>query len=483
VRARPLQTCSVLVVLAAALASCGTKVPAVTGLTATVSFPGVTADQLELSVLAGSTVVLQPKSRPEQPGAALASPQSVSIYLPDALTGQTVTCVVTAFEGGAARATGSAPAMLVLNKLVPVDVELHVRTGDGGPPDGPPGDVSETDASETDASETDAGEADASDAATSGDGGLKTNGQPCGRGDECDSTLCVDGVCCGSTCGGLCEACNLMNKAGTCSPEPAGTKAALCATQPVSSCGFDGTCDGSGGCRRYPAGVGCKAEACLGTTKYVPPAACDGQGACVAQSNVDCAPYICDSMGVAPACRTTCRVGGTDCQAPAVCAADSCGAKIKKPNGAGCVDATDCTSNQCADGVCCGAACTGACLSCNQTGKEGMCLPVAAGKIDPHKMCADAGAASCGRNGLCDGMGACALYPTTAVCVAGSCNARFLRATRHCDGKGVCATAADVDCQPYRCDAATTACFTACTDNNQCSQAPRRTCNNSNVCQ
>jgi len=94
---------------------------------------------------------------------------------------------------------------------------------------------------------------------------------------------------------------------------------------------------------------------------------------------------------------------------------------------------------------------------------EGMCLPVGSGKADPHKMCADAGATSCGKNGLCDGAGACALYPATTVCAAGSCKNAVLHPTHHCDGKGACVTPTDVDCTPYRCDPTATACFTTCT--------------------
>jgi hypothetical protein len=98
---------------------------------------------------------------------------------------------------------------------------------------------------------------------------------------------------------------------------------------------------------------------------------------------------------------------------------------------------------------------------------EGMCLPVGAGKTDPHKVCTDAGASSCGKNGLCDGAGACALYPATTMCLAASCinnNAKSaVHPARHCDGKGACVTATDVDCTPYRCDTTTTACFTSCT--------------------
>jgi hypothetical protein len=79
VRLPSLKNRTALLLVAAALAGCGTKVPEVTGLTVNVTFPGVTANQLELSVVAGSTVVLEPTQRPMTAGATLASPQSVSI--------------------------------------------------------------------------------------------------------------------------------------------------------------------------------------------------------------------------------------------------------------------------------------------------------------------------------------------------------------------------------------------------------------------
>jgi hypothetical protein len=146
-------------------------------------------------------------------------------------------------------------------------------------------------------------------------------------------------------------------------------------------------------------------------------------------------------------------------------------------NGAGCLADADCVSNHCADGVCCNMACTGACVSCNQMGSEGMCLNVPENKADPHRVCTDAGAASCGKNGLCNGAGACQLYPATTVCLAGSCkNTTKLAPTRHCDGNGTCVVASDTTCTPFRCNAAVGACFKSCSDPSSC--APGYQCQN-----
>jgi hypothetical protein len=110
-----------------------------------------------------------------------------------------------------------------------------------------------------------------------------------------------------------------------------------------------------------------------------------------------------------------------------------------------------------------------------------MCLPVGTGKADPHAICKDAGATTCGRNGLCDGAGACAVYPTTTVCAAGSCKGSTLHNARKCDGKGVCAPATDTDCLTYRCDPSTTTCFTSCVLSVQCAQ--KSACSRAGTCQ
>jgi hypothetical protein len=102
---------------------------------------------------------------------------------------------------------------------------------------------------------------------------------------------------------------------------------------------------------------------------------------------------------------------------------------------------------------------------------------VGVGKPDPHKLCVDGGAAACGKNGLCDGAGACSLYPATTMCASASCNKSTLHSARHCDGNGVCLAATDTDCMAYRCDPTVLACFTTCTaGGSQCSM--RYTCAN-----
>jgi hypothetical protein len=365
-----------------------------------------------------------------------------------------------------------------------------VAAGAGGAA-GADGGVAATDASDAPGTPKDAADAPTTDgpaeATPPGPDGpdaaaLRANGASCLSGGECDSTLCVDGVCCGSACGGTCESCNQIGKQGTCSPVPAGMPAPECADQGAASCGFDGACNGGGGCRRYGPGVACKAASCQ-TSTYHPPSACDGLGTCVAASAVDCGPYLCDSSGGGATCRSTCVAGVVGCASPAVCANGSCGARVLKADGAGCVAATECASNHCVDGVCCASTCAGACMSCNQVGFEGTCRNVDAGRPDPRGVCTDAGATSCKQTGLCNGAGGCALYPSTTICAPGMCSGRVVTGARHCDGAGACPAGTDVDCSPFRCDATKAACFTSCQSNAQCANGvPKRTCQN-NVCQ
>ncbi len=72
-------------------------------------------------------------------------------------------------------------------------------------------------------------------------------GAACGAGEECLSGLCVDGVCCDKACDGSCEACNLPDTLGTCSPYAGGS-------DPEQECGICNACNGLGACA--PFGVG-----------------------------------------------------------------------------------------------------------------------------------------------------------------------------------------------------------------------------------
>ena len=70
---------------------------------------------------------------------------------------------------------------------------------------------------------------------------LKSTGQPCSVNSECATTFCTDGVCCNSSCTGLCQACDLPGNFGACTPIPAG--------QDIDNeCPGATTCNGAGIC-------------------------------------------------------------------------------------------------------------------------------------------------------------------------------------------------------------------------------------------
>ncbi|MDC0677105.1 hypothetical protein [Sorangium atrum] len=133
------------------------------------------------------------------------------------------------------------------------------------------------------------------------------------------------------------------------------------------------------------------------------------------ETDVDCGGA---SFQGAPAC-DKCGVGKTcgvadDCTT-GICSGGTCAAR---PDGAPCVTNAECSSARCVDSVCCDTACTGACQACSAakklSGVDGACGYIAAGG-DPDDECPDAGAASCGTNGFCDGTGACQRYAAGTV--------------------------------------------------------------------
>jgi hypothetical protein len=135
--------------------------------------------------------------------------------------------------------------------------------------------------------------------------------------------------------------------------------------------------------------------------------------------------------------------------------------------GGGCNAPADCKSGFCFDGVCCRSACDGHCQSCTVAGSVGTCTNVPVG-ADPDNDCPDEGVASCGRNGSCDGTGACALYGAGTICRAQSCAGSTVSHAARCDGDGACGAAATDSCGPYMCQAAGDTCRADCSTGADC---------------
>lgn len=112
---------------------------------------------------------------------------------------------------------------------------------------------------------------------------------------------------------------------------------------------------------------------------------------------------------------------------------------VLQGSGAPCSLSAECASGVCADGVCCSTACTGTCMSCrglDTGGSDGTCAPVSA-NTDPSGDCKDDGAPACQNNGLCDGAGACAMYPVSSGCTPLACTSGSQCASGVC-ADGIC---------------------------------------------
>ncbi len=133
-----------------------------------------------------------------------------------------------------------------------------------------------------------------------------------------------------------------------------------------------------------------------------------------------------------------------DAPAPALDGPTSIDAPTRRANGTACDVAAECTSGLCVDGVCCATSCTEACKACDLQGALGQCSDVAAGIADP--LCAAELPSTCGRDGTCDGRGACRKHGSGTECAAASCSANTERAASTCNGAGTCVAGAARTC-------------------------------------
>jgi hypothetical protein len=308
-------------------------------------------------------------------------------------------------------------------------------------------------------------------------------GSACGLDGNCASGFCVDGVCCESRCGQLCQGCSKAKTGldnGLCRPVMAGTDPdGECADDGAMTCKRNGQCNGMGACALYPAGTACGAASCANAT-LTPPARCSGDGACMPRQAAPCpGNLVCEN---ATACKTRCA-SNADCTGGLACdtGTGQCRGAAKKANGQVCdggMNGADCMSGFCVDGVCCESACGGGCRACSSalTGQaDGRCVAIPAG-MDPQNECTRDDPGSCGRDGTCDGAGGCRRYPDGTTCGSYCCNANGneRRCQLACTG-GQCTTQTtmltedcddNVQCTDDKCEASGTA--ARCTHGNRC---------------
>ncbi|HEY0714567.1 MAG TPA: hypothetical protein VGF45_17915, partial [Polyangia bacterium] len=141
------------------------------------------------------------------------------------------------------------------------------------------------------------------------------------------------------------------------------------------------------------------------------------------------------------------------------------GAPAKLVLGAACTSGSVCQSGNCVDGVCCDGGCSGLCVSCRLPGLVGQCRPMPSG-ADPDNECEETTVSSCGRDGVCDGAGACRLRAAGTVCGNVSCSGSTVSEAPQCNGSGQCVAGTSRSCAPYSCGAG--ACGSRCERSSDC---------------
>jgi len=118
-------------------------------------------------------------------------------------------------------------------------------------------------------------------------------GEACSSTEQCAAALfCVDGVCCNTTCAGICQYCNNPQYLGTCLFVQAGTDPANdCAEE--APCGLTGSCDGAGSCATWPANTECAPQSCSDGVLTLA-SRCDDKGECIAGTSEPCPLELCD---------------------------------------------------------------------------------------------------------------------------------------------------------------------------------------------
>jgi hypothetical protein len=300
-----------------------------------------------------------------------------------------------------------------------------------------------------------------------------------------NQTYTADGlsVCCDTTCTDACSSCRAVNKEsgtgdGTCGPrlhdQYLYTNA--CPGESYTTCGNVGNvCDGKGACKKYDSSTVCAYQSCADGDTQNNQRNCDGNGTCAALTTTDCAAgYNCLYNQCSSQCYDDSYCAGTYyCQYWSVPLATQNTCQPRKANGKACSNnsTSECTSGNCVDGFCCDTACNGTCEACSNaltTKTNGVCSAIPNGQSSGND-CKDAGAASCGQNGVCNGAKACQKYAAGTQCgdiaVCASETSRFV--PDQCDGTGTCTDKGTQACNVgYSCQAGV--CNTTCTVDANC---------------
>jgi len=297
-------------------------------------------------------------------------------------------------------------------------------------------------------------------------------GVACSANADCASGNCADGVCCSGPCT-ACNACiqTLTGKAdGTCAPISSGQDPHNTCTDETASkpCGNDGACDGAGACRKVSNSKICTPASCSADKQtFTPAATCDGAGTCPAAKAQDCGAFQCATTGCLKICAAQ-----ADCDTTSYCDTGTNTCATKLSNGLTASQGYQCTSGIVADGVCCNQACTTGCSACTSalngqaSNTTGQCLPVVAGKADPHSTCT--ASPPCGLDGTCDGSAHCRYTAGGTSCAPASCAGSTLT-TKACDGTThTCVSSSSACANALICASATACKMGSCTADIDC---------------
>jgi hypothetical protein len=351
----------------------------------------------------------------------------------------------------------------------------------------------------------------------------------CTQDSECPGTI---NDCQHPTCAAATGACTTTNT-------PAGTATTVNPAQTAGDCQTI-ECDGNGGTMSVADnmdvptyGNDCQTGHCTngvpstsvntGMTCPTPTSTggfvCNNEGQCGCATNADCsAPETCGGGGTPKTCGCTplttaaCMAGtpkvtcgsipdgcfgtvncndgvkdgnetGTDCGGGTT-AQFTCTTLCAQ--GIGCKANADCTSGlTCVGGVCCNSACGASCEACTnaQTGlANGVCGAVKSGGADPAGVCTSSAASTCGDDGaVCNGAGACMLWPNGTICAPSSCSGTTLTKAETCTN-GTCSSLMTQNCAPYKCGGNPAACTTTCNVDTDCATPATDYCNPSHQC-
>ena len=238
------------------------------------------------------------------------------------------------------------------------------------------------------------------------------NGVECTANAQCLSNFCVDGYCCNNLCNGLCQACSFAKKGSGYN----GNCGSIAATKdPDNECN-PGECTGSGTCNQ-PQTPQANGSACASATQCLSGLCTDGV-CCDSACNSPC--MACSTAKKGSGTNGVCGYISAERDPDNECNGGVCdGAGVCKfYNGASCTQTSQCLSNFCVDGRCCGNICMGNCQACSAAkkggGSDGICGNIAT-NTDPDEECA---------NSECNGSGACTATQWLAIdgeaCVSGA---------------------------------------------------------------